>query len=105
VGFLHWDLGSRDSGDVVEITLRGMAANVLLMDSSTFSTFSRDGSYGGAYRGLAQRSPLRLRIPISGHWYVLLHTGELMAHASVSVRMLPKPVPLSRHVPPDRALQ
>jgi Domain of unknown function (DUF1883) len=93
VGLFHWDLGRRDIGDVVEIIVRGSAANVLLMDSSNFSTFSKDGSYGRAYGGLAQRSPVHLTIPAGGHWYVVLNVGELSGQTSVNVRMLPKPLP------------
>lgn len=34
--FQHYDLGYRQSGETVKVTLSGNAANVQLMDSSTF---------------------------------------------------------------------
>jgi hypothetical protein len=85
---------------VVEITLRGNAANVLLMDSSNFSTFSRDGSYGRAYGGLAQQSPVHLTIPAGGHWYVVLHMDGLRGQTNASVRVLPKHLPPIRQAAP-----
>jgi hypothetical protein len=93
VGFLHWDLGSRDVGEVVEITVKGNAVNVLLMDSSNFSMFSRDGSYANARGCQVRQSPVRLTVPTSGHWYVVLHTCVLKGLGSVSVRMLSDSLP------------
>jgi hypothetical protein len=95
VGFLSWDLGSRDKADVVEISVRGSTANVLLMESGDFSTFSPDGSYRWAYGGLGQRSRVHLTIPDGGHWYVVVRLGRVERETSVIVRMLPKPLPLS----------
>ncbi len=37
--YRHYDLGHRKTGEVVEVTLSGNAANVRLMDSSNFHSF------------------------------------------------------------------
>jgi DNA-binding helix-hairpin-helix protein with protein kinase domain len=60
--FLHTDLGYRQRGNVVEVTLSGSAANVRLLDSSNFQLY-RQGREHRYHGGLAQRSPVRLAIP------------------------------------------
>ena len=67
--FIQHDLGYRQGGETVEVTLSGSAANVRLMDSSSFSSY-KNGRSHRYYGGLAKRSPIRLQIPNSGHWYV-----------------------------------
>ena len=67
--FIQHDLGNRQVGEVVEVTLSGNAANMRLMDSSNFSSY-KNGRPHRYYGGLAERSPVRLRIPHSGRWYV-----------------------------------
>lgn len=59
--FIHTDLGYRQRGEIVEVTLSS-GANVRLMDSSNFSSYKsgRSHRYAG---GLARRSPVRLAIP------------------------------------------
>lgn len=37
--FVHADLGQRKRGDRVQVTLRGNAANVMLLDASAFSNY------------------------------------------------------------------
>ena len=85
---IYQDLGQRNRGDVVEVNLRGSTANVLLMDSSNYSSFKRNGSYRQAYGGAWKRSPLRLTIPRSGHWYGVVfippgYRGSVSASFSV----------------------
>lgn len=70
-------------GDVVEVTLPGRAANVLLLDPFNFRDFRSRRSYryrGGFFRG----SPVRLAVPQCGHWYVVVtdpHGGIVSASA------------------------
>ena len=66
--FIHTDLGYRQRGEIVEITLTS-GANVRLMDSSNFSSY-KYGRQHRYYGGLAKQSPIRLAIPNSGHWHV-----------------------------------
>jgi hypothetical protein len=66
MNFQHYDLGHLSGGQVVVVTLSGSAANVRLMDSSDFSSY-RSGRRHTYYGGLAERSPVRLGVPHSGH--------------------------------------
>lgn len=86
------DLGQKKRGEIVEITLSGSAANVRLMDSSNYQNYKngRRHRYTG---GLAKKSPVRLQIPSSGHWYVTIDMQGLRGTVRSSVRMLPGSLP------------
>jgi hypothetical protein len=90
--FTHYDLGNKNRGDVVEITLSGSAANVRLMDSSNFQSY-RNGRQHRYYGGLAKQSPVRLSIPNSGHWHVTVDMQGLRGTVRSSIRMMPNPLP------------
>jgi hypothetical protein len=84
--FLHTDLGTLSANSVVVVHL-GTAANVRVLDDSNFRSYQTGGRhhfYGGHY----QRTPVRIPIPISGHWHVVIdlggHAGTI--RASVDVR-------------------
>lgn len=86
--FIHSDLGFRSAGDVVEITLSGSAANVRLLDSANFEAYrnARQHRYIG---GLAQQSPVRLRVPSPGHWHVAVDMQGLSGTTRASFRVIP----------------
>lgn len=84
--FVHHDLGNRQSGDVVEITLSA-GANVRLLDAANFSSY-RTGRSHQFIGGLAQRSPIRLAIPDSGHWHVAVDMQGLRGSVRSSARVL-----------------
>jgi hypothetical protein len=96
--FTHYDLGHRQAGEVVEVTLQGSAANVRLMDSSNLSSYrgGRSHHYSG---GLATRSPVRLAIPRSGHWHVTVDMAGLRGTVRSSIRMAPQALPPLREIP------
>lgn len=85
--FIHSDLGSRSRGDVVEITLSGSAANVMLMDTSNFNSYKngRRFRYTG---GLAQKSPVRLQVPSSGRWHAVVDMRGLRGNVRASFRVI-----------------
>lgn len=95
--FIHNDLGYRQRGEIVEVTLTS-GANVRLMDSSNFSSY-KNGCNHRYYGGLAKRSPLRLAIPNSGHWHVAVDMQGLRGSTRASVRVLPGPLPEIREAP------
>jgi hypothetical protein len=97
VQFIHNDLGSRQRGEVVEVTLTA-GANVRLLDSANFSNYKtgRRHSYIG---GLAKKSPLHLQIPRTGHWHVAIDMQGLRGSTRASVRVLPSPLPEIREAP------
>ncbi len=99
---LWFDLKQQPRGALVEVTLRGSAANVRLMKSSEYSKYKRERDhryYGGHYT----RSPVRLAIPSSGHWYVAVDLGGYPGRVNADVRVLPGPLPSGRSIDPDLA--
>ncbi|MBD9371995.1 DUF1883 domain-containing protein [Rhizobium sp. ARZ01] len=89
--YTHYDLNDIRAGVVIEITLSAVA-NVRLMTSTDFDLFknARQHKFLG---GVAKKSPVRLTIPKSAHWHVIVdmegHTGK----AESSVRIVPQPKP------------
>ena len=96
--FQQWDLGQRHSGELVEVRIKGNAANVRLMDSANLQKF-RKGQQHRYYGGLVKRSPWRVKIPRSGHWYVTVDLGGLKGRVSASVSVLPGALPQARNLP------
>ena len=90
--FTHYDMGFLNRGQVVEITLRGSAANVRLMDSGNLSAY-RSGRRHRFYGGLMKTSPAHIPVPHSGHWHVTVDMQGLRGSTRSSVRMLPAPLP------------
>lgn len=90
--FIHTDLGNVEKGRIVEIVLKGNAANVQLLDSTNFSNYKN----GRRYRytgGLAKQSPVHLVIPHSGHWHVAIDMRGLKGMVNATVRVLPTALP------------
>lgn len=86
--FTHYDLGNLSRGTTIEVTLRGNAANVQLLDNSNFQSYKlgRRYKYSG---GLASRSPIQLVVPRNSHWHVTVDLRGLRGQARSSVRILP----------------
>lgn len=95
--FIHTDLGRRQRGDIVEVTLTS-GANVRLMNSSDFSNY-KSGRRHRFIGGLAKRSPVRLQIPTAGHWHVAVDMQGLRGSTRASVRVVPGPLPEIREAP------
>jgi hypothetical protein len=68
------------------------------MDSTNFNNYKngRQHRYAG---GLVTKSPYRLAIPHSGHWYVTVDMIGLRGTVRSSARILPGPLPPAREVP------
>jgi hypothetical protein len=97
VKFIHNDLGHRQRGEIVEVSLSS-GANVRLMNSSNFSNY-RNGRRHQFVGGLAKKSPVRLQIPNTGHWHVAIDMQGLRGSTRASVRVLPNPLPTIRESP------
>jgi hypothetical protein len=91
VNYSVYDLKQRDGGEVVEVQLSA-GANVLLLDSSNYSAF-RAGRRHRYFGGLARRTPVRLQVPRSGHWFLVIHMGGLQGTVRHSMRILPGALP------------
>ena len=91
MNFLKYDLGNLKRGEVVEVTLTS-GANVRLMDSSNFNSY-KNGRKHRFYGGLAKKSPVRIAVPNSGHWYVAVDMQGLRGSTNASVRVVPGALP------------
>ena len=87
----QFDLGQCQRGEVVEVSLTN-GANVRLMRSSDLSSYKR-GRRHRYIGGLARKSPVRLQVPNSGHWYVAVDMNGLRGTTRASVRKLPGVLP------------
>ena len=90
--FSYYDLGQLQSGQFVELTLKGNAANVRLMDRVNFNNY-KNGKKHRFYGGLAKYSPIRFLIPQTTHWYLTIDFQGLSGKVEHSVKILPKPLP------------
>ena len=70
--YIYSEIQAR-AGAIVEVAL-DRQANVRLFDPTNYSRF-KSGQQCRGYRGRAQRSPQRLRVPSSGTWYVVIDLG------------------------------
>lgn len=96
--FSYYDLGNLNKGQVVEVQLSA-AANVRLMDSSNYSNY-KNGRKHRYYGGYVKRSPYRITIPNSAHWYVTIDLGGYTGTVRHSVRVLSGALPAAReHLP------
>jgi hypothetical protein len=86
--FIHSDLGHRQRGDVVQVTLRGSAANVRLLDSTNFQRYRR-GDRHSYIGGLARQSPVKLAVPHSGHWHAVVDMQGLRGQTNAGFRVIP----------------
>ncbi len=71
--YLHKEL-ELSEGDIVEVTLAGNAANVLLLDPDNFHNYQqgRPYHYQGGY---ARTSPFRIQVPGAGRWHLVVDLG------------------------------
>lgn len=95
MNFTHYKFDRLQSGDVIEVTLQGSAANVRLMNNSNFQSY-RNGRKHQYYGGLVKRSPYRLTVPSSGQWHVTVDMAGLRGQVRSSVHVLPGTLPLAR---------
>jgi hypothetical protein len=85
MNFLNYEVSTEPSS-VIEVTLSGTAANVLVMAKGIFKASGRAARiaiYGGYYN----QSPIIIRVP-SGQWHVVIHLGGATGHVSATVRVL-----------------
>lgn len=100
MNFTYYDLKHLKRGQIVEVTLRGNAANVLLLDSSNFASY-KAGRRFRYYGGQATRSPVRIPVPQNGRWYVVIDLGGYGGQVRSAVNVLPGALPAIRQGPSD----
>ncbi len=68
--FFYTDLGPRQAGEVIEVTLSSVA-NVRLMDTHNFNNY-KNGTKHIYTGGVVRHSPVQLTVPTLGHWHVAI---------------------------------
>jgi hypothetical protein len=86
MNFLRYEVWTKNRGDVIEVTLVGHAANVLVMDDGNFMNYKsgRQFVYHGGYY---TQSPAVIVVPSAGHWNVIVDLGGASGRVNASVRV------------------
>lgn len=87
--YTHYDIGAQRAGTVIEITLSAVA-NVRLLTAGNFQRFTETLKHQFV-GGVAKKSPVRLTIPESGHWHLVVDMEGHNGLAESSVKMIEKP--------------
>lgn len=87
--FSHYDLKELRAGSVIEITLSAVA-NVRLMGPDNFQRFTETLKHQFV-GGVAKKSPVRLTIPETGHWHLVVDMEGHSGLAESSVKMIDTP--------------
>jgi Domain of unknown function (DUF1883) len=72
--------------DVIQVNIDHQA-NVRLLDSINFQKY-RNGQHHTYYGGHATTSPVRIRPPYQGHWYVVVDLGGYAGTVRASAEKL-----------------
>ena len=96
--FNYYKFDNLSSGAIIEVTLKGSAANVRLMNSTNFQAY-KNGRRHHYYGGLVTKSPYRLSVPSSGTWYVTVDLAGLRGQVRSSARVLPGALPVAKQAP------
>lgn len=75
MNYLKFPLNHQATGSVVEVTLQGVESDVFLVDPVNLSNMESGRSFryhGGHYK----QSPVRLSVPSSGLWTVVVVPGQ-----------------------------
>lgn len=84
--FTHYDLKQQRAGATIEITLSAVA-NVRLMTDNNFGLYKQAMKYQ-FLGGVARKSPIRLTIPQSGHWHVVVDMEGHHGQSDSSIRVV-----------------
>jgi hypothetical protein len=93
--FTHYDLKQQRAGVTIEITLSAVA-NVRLMTANNFQLYTETLKHQFV-GGVARKSPIRLVIPQSGHWHVVVDMEGHHGHCDSSIRMIETAAPPRFH--------
>jgi hypothetical protein len=84
--YLHREFDLSE-GDLVEVTLAGNAANVLLLDDVNFQNYRAGRAYD-YYGGYVRSSPYRIKAPRPGRWHLVVDLGGAAGRVQASVRVI-----------------
>lgn len=84
--YKRYDLGKQQAGTLIEVVL-SCINNVRLMDHANFIRYAEDKSYK-FIGGRIEKSPVRLTVPMTGHWHVVVDKVGFQTLANSNVRAL-----------------
>ncbi|MFT2211881.1 DUF1883 domain-containing protein [Rhizobium giardinii] len=84
--FTHYDLKQQRAGVTIEITLTAVA-NVRLMTDNNFALYKQAMKHQFV-GGVARKSPIRLTIPQSGHWHLVVDMEGHHGLSESSIRIV-----------------
>lgn len=84
--FTHYDLKQQRAGVTIEITLSAVA-NVRLMTANNFQLYTETLKHQFV-GGVARKSPIRLTIPQSGHWHLVVDMEGHHGQCESSIRVV-----------------
>ncbi|NKN36672.1 DUF1883 domain-containing protein [Agrobacterium sp. a22-2] len=92
--FTHYDLKEQRAGAIIEVTLSAVN-NVRLMTAPNFQRFKEtlDFKWVG---GVAKKSPIKVTIPESAHWHLIVDMEGHHGLAESSVKMIAPPAAAPR---------
>lgn len=79
--FFHTDLGPRQAGEVIAVTLSAVA-NVRLMDTNNFNNY-KNGLKHIYTGGTVRQSPVHLTVPTHGHWHVAIDINGIQGSSGL----------------------
>lgn len=86
LNYTHYDLKVQRAGTRIEITLSAVA-NVRLMTDVNFMRYTETLTHQ-FFGGVARKSPLRMTIPDTAHWHLVIDTEGHNGLAGSSVRVV-----------------
>ena len=86
MNFLKFDLGKLNPDKTVEVTLRGDAANVRLLNQSNMYNYEHGREYHGL-GGVVKKSPVEIKIPSHDHWFIVVDMKGLIGTPDASVKV------------------
>ena len=86
MNYLHWHFSSAGPDDVIQVTL-DKQANVKLLDSINYQHY-RQGKQYKYHGGLATQSPIDLRPPRQGSWYLVVDLGGYAGRVRASAVLI-----------------
>ena len=84
--YTHYDIGAQRAGTTIEITLSAVA-NVRLLSAGNFQRFTETLNHQFV-GGVAKKSPIRLTVPETGHWHLVVDMEGHNGLAESSVKMI-----------------
>lgn len=86
LNYTHYDLKAQKAGTRIEITLSAVA-NVRLMTDVNFTRYKETLKHQ-FFGGVARKSPLRMIIPETAHWHLVIDTEGHHGLAESSVKVV-----------------